>query len=65
VNTAVLLLEAHDGCRIAYAEALRDAGFDVTDVSDSETALAIAPKIRTRVIVVTFDATPRNDRLQF
>jgi CheY-like chemotaxis protein len=62
---AILLLEEQDAPRATHAEALRQAGLDVTEVADSEAALDAAKTIRPRVIVASFDSRTREDRLSF
>lgn len=64
-NAVVLLLDDHDDSRVAHARDLRDAGFDVTEVSDSRSALDVAPNVRPHVIIASFDPGSRDDRLNF
>jgi PleD family two-component response regulator len=62
-KAVVLLLDDNDDSRVAHARDLRDAGFDVTEVADSRSALDVAPNVRPHVIIVRFDPGSRDDRL--
>ncbi len=62
MDISLLLLEANDGARMAYTEALRGAGCRVTTAADSAQAYAAAVADVPDVIVVAFDAAVRDDR---
>jgi CheY-like chemotaxis protein len=62
---SILLLDAHDVERKLYAEALREAGFDVISVASADEALAAVTERVPRVIVASFDPETREDRFVF
>jgi CheY-like chemotaxis protein len=64
IPATVLVLEERDS-RAVYAEALRQAGLEVAEVADSQTALDVAKAMQPRVIVASFDSHMREDRLAF
>jgi CheY-like chemotaxis protein len=59
------LLEGRSDRRAEFAEALRDADFDVTAVSDSQAAVASLDRIRPRAVIANLDAATRSDRIDF
>jgi len=64
VNSAhVLLLDARERERIRYADILRDAGFLVTALTDSEETFRLAGDSQPRVIVAAMTADSRADCL--
>src|SRR5687767_13418059 len=64
-RASILLLDAHDVERKLYAEALREAGFDVISVASSDEALAAVTERVPRMIVASFDPDTREDRFVF
>lgn len=63
VPATVLLLEGRDEARAAQSEALRAAGLHVTEAHTSEQVQDALEAINPSIIVVSFDAQTRDDRL--
>ncbi|HEY5619856.1 MAG TPA: hypothetical protein VIK60_18080 [Vicinamibacterales bacterium] len=61
---SLLLLESDESARLAYTKALRDAGCTVETAADSTHVYASAVANVPDVIVVTFDASLRDDRFR-
>ena len=63
VPATVLLLEGRDEVRAAHSEALRAAGLHVTEARPSQQVQDALEAINPSIIVVSFDAQTRDDRL--